>query len=343
MLRAPVVTRPRQERARQPPEPRPEPVPFLARQGAVALAEVPFEERRQVAPLAALRCGHEGEGGVDRAVRGRVLARRMQREPAQRPAPPPRGAARFRRVHCVVGPAALHEIAHALPRDPGVAGEERCEAVELVEQRVARAADPLRLGRWLLAVVAVPVAEAADQLVAAAPGPGSGEVPPAGQLELPLRPARGPKQGLGVAWQEERRGGRRRLREQGGHEGEERVHGNASGMYTPGGRACVPRRGDAFSPSPPFSRLVPCPLVRCRSASRSSVSCLAARRAARPPRPPPTTRPCSPASSGGRSGSFGAGARSRWPARPPAPTNSGWGPPGGAASRRRMAATPGCR
>src|SRR2546427_307000 len=116
------------------------------------------------------------------------------------------------------------------------------------------------------------------------------------------RRARGPKQGLGVAWQEERRGGRRRLREQDGHEGGERVHGNASRMYTPGGRACVPRRGDAFSPSPPFRREVPCPLVRCRSASRSRVSCSVARRAARPPRPPPMTRPCSPASSGGGSG-----------------------------------------
>src|SRR2546426_8594299 len=156
--------------------------------------------------------------------------------------------------------------------------------------------------------VAVPIAEAPDQLVAAARGRGGGEVPPAGQLELPLRPVRGPKQGLGVAWQEERRGGRRRLREQGGHEGEERVHGNASGMYTPGGRACVPRRGDAFSPSPPFRRQAPCPLVRCRSASRCCLSCLVAPRAARPPRPPLMTRPCSPASSGGRSGSCGGGA-----------------------------------
>src|SRR5205807_9848209 len=182
---------------------------------------------------------------------------------------------------------------------------------------------PLRRGRWLVAVVAVPIAEAPDQLVAAARGRGGGEVPPAGQLELPLRPARGPKQGLGVAWQEERRGGRRRLREQDGHEGGERVHGNASRMYTPGGRACVPRRGDAFSPSPPFRRQVPCPLVRCRSASRSCVSCSVARRAARPPRPPPMTRPCSPASSGGRSGSSGVGARSPWLARPPGPTNSG--------------------
>src|SRR3989442_14109777 len=71
------------------------------------------------------------------------------------------------------------------------------------------------------------------------------------------RRARGPKQGLGVAWQEERRGGRRRLREQDGHEGGERVPGNASTMYTPGGRACVPRRGDAFSPSPPIPEASP--------------------------------------------------------------------------------------
>src|SRR3989454_3144929 len=28
-------------------------------------------------------------------------------------------------------------------------------------------------------------------------------------------------------------------------------------MYTPGGRACVPRRGDAFSPSPPIPEASP--------------------------------------------------------------------------------------
>src|SRR3989442_14950773 len=134
----------------------------------------------------------------------------MQREPAHGPAPPARVAARFRRVHRVVGPAALHEIAHALPRDPGVAGEERCEAVELVEQRVARAADPLRLGRWLLAVVAVPVAEAADQLVAAARGRGGGGVPPAGAAANPPPPARPPPASPGAALRAERGGGRAR-------------------------------------------------------------------------------------------------------------------------------------
>src|SRR3989454_9747006 len=165
-----------------------------------------------------------------------------------------RSAGRQMCTSCTLSHGSRSDRCGSLPRDPCVAGEERCEAVELVEQRVARAADPLRLGRWLVAVVAVPIAEAPDQLVAAARGRGGGEVPPAGQLELPLRPARGPKQGLGVAWQEERRGGRRRLREQDGHEGGEHVHGNASGMYTPIRRACVPRRGDAFSPSPPFRR-----------------------------------------------------------------------------------------
>src|SRR2546422_11451155 len=32
---------------------------------------------------------------------------------------------------------------------------------------------------------------------------------------------------------------------------------NASRMSTPGGRACVPRRGDAFSPSPPIPEASP--------------------------------------------------------------------------------------
>src|SRR3989454_4118932 len=143
-----------------------------------------------------------------------------------------RSAGRQMCTSCTLSHGSRSDRCGSLPRDPCVAGEERCETVELLEQSVARAADPLRLGRWLVAVVAVPIAEAPDQLVAAARGRGGGEMPPAGQLELPLRPARGPQQGLGVAWQEERRGGRRRLREQDGQEGGERVHGNASRMYT---------------------------------------------------------------------------------------------------------------
>src|SRR2546427_13009584 len=92
-----------------------------------------------------------------------------------------RSAVRQMCTSCTLSHGSRSDRCGSLPRDPCVAGEARCETVELVEQGVARAADPLRLGRWLVAVAAVPIAEAPDELGAAARGRGGGETRPAGR------------------------------------------------------------------------------------------------------------------------------------------------------------------
>lgn len=192
VFRAPVVARHDIERIGELPEAFLEGGALDARCLAVRFARVRLvEQHLDVVPAAAAGFGHCGERRGERGVGGRKPGRRVEREPLERGAPPPRlGAARPRGGERVVETPRLDEIPHTLPQDPWVRRGDVTDRIESGEELVARPLYVRTLGsRAPLLAVGVKQAKAPHHLVAVptAPGEGAWEVNAADGLEVALR------------------------------------------------------------------------------------------------------------------------------------------------------------